>query len=211
MLSYKLDSGGFDMKPQHFLHLLVTCALALSSMALPAQQTDVQATVAALQAGGKIIVMRHANSPRDLPDAANASAGNVNLERQLDAQGRQDAMAFGEALRRLRIVIGETGSSPAFRAMETARHAGLSTILPYEQLSNEGMRESSEEKGNWLRTQASTRPINGNRLLITHGPNFSAAFPDVGGTGEGEALVFDPAVSNTQPIGRIAISDWPDL
>jgi phosphohistidine phosphatase SixA len=178
---------------------------------LAAQELSSEALIAQLQAGGKIIVMRHAASPRDLPDAASASAGNVNLERQLDAQGRQDAMAFGETLRRLNIVIGVNGSSPAFRAMETARYAGMSSTLPYEQLSNEGMRDSSEEKGSWLRTQASTRPISGNRLLITHGPNISAAFPDVGRTSEGEALVFDPLVSNTEPIGRIAISDWPDL
>ena len=199
------------MKTHHLQHFLVACTLAIYSMALPAQGLSPEELVAELQAGGKIIVMRHASSPRELPDAASATPGNTSLERQLDEQGRRDAMAFGAALQRLGISIGQTGSSPAFRARETAYNAGLGGLYPYEQLSNEGMRESSAEKGEWLRTQASSRPISGNRLMITHGPNISAAFPEVGATSEGEALVFDPEVSNSKPIGRIAISEWADL
>lgn len=185
--------------------------LALFIPPLAAQEMTAAELVAQLQAGGKVIVMRHASSPRDLPDADRASAGNVNLERQLDAGGREAARRFGEALRRLGITISETGSSPAFRAMETARQAGLGDIVPYEQLGNEGMLASREEQASWLRMQAASGTPAGNRLLITHNPNITAAFPDVGRTGEGEALVFDPAVSNQVPIGRIAISAWPSL
>jgi hypothetical protein len=56
-------------------------------------------------------------------------------------------------------------------------------------------------------------PDAGNRLLITHGPNVSAAFPEhAAGMGEGEALILRPE-ANGDPamVARIAITEWPDL
>jgi hypothetical protein len=46
--------------------------------------------------GGYVIVMRHASSPRDVPDKRHANADNVNLERQLDEAGRASATAMGK-------------------------------------------------------------------------------------------------------------------
>ena len=59
--------------------------------------------VAALRAGGNVIVMRHASSPREPPDASSANADNPRLERQLDQAGRSSAQGMGEALRHLKI------------------------------------------------------------------------------------------------------------
>ena len=81
--------------------------------------------VALLRQGGYVILMRHANSPGALPDAASADPENTGHERQLDAAGLADATAFGAGLRRARVRIGAVFISPTFRARETLRAAGI--------------------------------------------------------------------------------------
>lgn len=178
-----------------------------------AQTIDRGVLVEALRDGGFVIVMRHANSPRQLPDAATANPGNVNRERQLDETGRRDAMAMGESLRRLRIPVGEILSSPTYRALETARLMGFDDVQAVEELSNEGMQAAGAQKAAWLAEQVATTTDAGNRLLITHAPNMSAAFPEYSeGMTEGEALIFDPrGMGGPVMIQRITISDWVDL
>lgn len=61
-------------------------ARALAAMAAQAQTLTGGALVKALERGGYMIVMRHANSPRVAPDAPTANPDNVNRERQLDAK-----------------------------------------------------------------------------------------------------------------------------
>jgi phosphohistidine phosphatase SixA len=169
------------------------------------------ATVAALRQGGLKIVMRHASSPRALPDAATANPDNPGGERQLDALGREAARAMGEALRRLDLPIGTILSSPTYRALETARLAGFSGVEVHAELSNEGMRESGAEQGRWLRDRVLRGASTGNTLIITHGPNIEAAFPDYArDMEEGEALILDPR--DTQELvlrARIRIDAWP--
>jgi phosphohistidine phosphatase SixA len=167
----------------------------------------------ALREGGYVIVMRHASSPRELPDATTANPDNVNRERQLDETGRAEAAAMGEALRSRSIRINEVLSSPTYRAIETARRMGFSEIRTVDELSNEGMRASGEAYTAWLRTNVAVPPDAGNRLLITHGPNVSAAFPEhAAGMSEGEALIVRPEASGDPAVvARIAITEWPDL
>jgi len=64
-----------------------------------AQTLSGDGLVSALRHGGYVIVMRHASSPREVPDKQTANADNVNLERQLDQNGRTTAIAMGQALR----------------------------------------------------------------------------------------------------------------
>lgn len=177
-------------------------------------QTVPSATLASLRDGGFVIVMRHANSPRETPDAASANADNTGRERQLDAAGRRDASAMGMALKRLRIPVNEVLSSPTYRALETARLLDVGKVTPAEELGNEGMSAANQARATWLREQVARKAqAGGNRLLITHGPNISAAFPDHStGMGEGDALVFDPrGKEGPVMVQRIRISDWPGL
>jgi phosphohistidine phosphatase SixA len=187
--------------------------MLLAGSGVAAQPLAGQALVDALQGGGLVIVMRHANSPRELPDATSADPGNLNLERQLDAQGRNDASSFGEALRQLAIPIVAVDVSPAFRALQTARLAGFNDVTVHEQLSNEGMAATGADRAAWLQQQAVQQAALGNRLLITHGPNVAAAFPDFAeGMEEGEALVLGLS-ANLQSVlvARLKISEWADL
>jgi phosphohistidine phosphatase SixA len=187
--------------------------LSLAVAAAGAQTIARQDLAAALESGGYVIVMRHASSPREAPSAETADADNVNRERQLDDAGRRDAAAMGEALRRLKIPIVEVLSSPTYRALQTARLMGFSDVRAVGELGNEGMRESGEAYAAWLRANVAMRPAAGNRLLITHGPNLAAAFPDEAKVSEeGEALVFRPAgAGHAVLVARLMIADWPRL
>lgn len=194
----------------HMIRFGVITVLLVLAGRSAAQTLQGEALVEALQAGGYVIVMRHASSPRALPDAASANVDNVNGERQLDDKGRADAGALGAALRELGIPVSEVASSPTYRAMQTARLAGFENIMAHEELGNEGMRESGEEYTAWLQAKVADEPGAGNRLLITHGPNINSAFPEhAEGMEEGEAMIFDP--DGPTLMARVKITEWPML
>src|ERR1039457_3284734 len=94
-------------------------SLLLLAGGVNAQTLSGDALVKALRQGGYVIVMRHASSPREVPDKQTANPDNLKPERQLDEIGRTTAAAMGKALRDLKIPIGEVYSSPTYRALET--------------------------------------------------------------------------------------------
>jgi phosphohistidine phosphatase SixA len=203
------------------LAVLATAAVGLGGMLgaqEPSQAPSGHAILAALRAGGYVLVMRHASSPMQLPAPADAAPGNVTLERQLDERGRSTARAMGEALKALHIPIGPILSSPAYRALETVRLAALGTARPVEQLATreEGMGQAGEDapRLDWLRKQAALPPPAGsNTLIVTHAPNIMGAFAgSVDGLADGETLVFRPLRGGgSLLLARVKIEEWPRL
>jgi phosphohistidine phosphatase SixA len=180
------------------------------------QQLQGEALVRALRHGGFVLVLRHAHAPVEEPSAAAADQANPDHERQLDEQGRATAQAMGEALRSLRIPIGEIWSSPTYRARQTVALAGLPAGRIAPELGDRGqnMQAAGADQGAWLRAKVAERPRSGtNSLLITHLPNISTAFDQLAkGLGDGGALVFRPRGGvHYVLVGRIAIEDWPRL
>ena len=201
------------------LIVIAGVAVVLATGALPRVRAAAQATpaadlIAGLKNGGYVLVMRHASSPREVPDRQTANAGNVKMERQLDAAGRSGSMAMGQALRALKIPVGEVLSSPTYRALETVRLAQLPNVQTREELGDGGqsMQDVAEKQAAWLRERA-MRPTKGtNTIIVTHMPNISRAFPDWGAVADGEAVVVGPDRNNgIGPVGRIKIDEWPSL
>lgn len=189
---------------------LLACFLFCAAAAM-AQQLSGDALVKALKEGGYVIVMRHASSPRELPDKAIANPDNTKPERQLDSRGRASSTAFGQALRRLEIPIGEVLSSPTYRALETAKFAELSHAVPTPELGDNGQSMSgvSTTQIAWLQERVKQTPKETNTLLITHQPNIVGAFPHFGQAIEdGEALIFGP---DATLAAQIKIGEWPGL
>lgn len=179
-----------------------------------AQKRDGDALLDALRSGGYVIVMRHASSPRAEPDAASAAPGNVDLERQLDEQGRDSAIAMGNAVRHSGVPIGEVLSSPTFRAMQTAELLNLGGAEPVSELGDGGrgmQRDSEGVRSTWLREDVAQPPPPGtNRLMITHTPNLVGAFGDAAsGMADGESLIIMPANGEGHIVGRMTIEQWP--
>ena len=180
------------------------------------QGLDDGALVDALRQGGYVIVMRHARSPRERPDAQIAAAGNTDRERQLDEEGQETARSMGAALKALEIPIGDVLSSPTFRALETAQLLDLARAEPVTELGEggQGMQEDTEGvRSAWLRAKAGERPRDGtNRLMITHFPNLVGAFGDAAADiADGESLIIEPDGGNAVVIGRVRIEQWPEL
>lgn len=190
--------------------LIVSLSLAATALG---QNLSGQALIRALQHGGYVIVMRHASSPSQAPTPQTADPENVNRERQLDQAGRASASAMGQALRKLKIPIGEVYTSPTYRARETARLAELPNpnIVPELGDGGRSMQKITEEQAEWLRNKAAQLPPGVDTIIVTQFPNISQAFPQwSSGMGDGEALVVGPdGKGGTALIGRIPIAEWP--
>ena len=189
--------------------------LLLAAATLPqARQTATPEIVDALRNGGYVIVMRHASSPREAPDKATANPDNITLERQLDEKGRSSAIAMGQAIRELKIPIGDVFSSPTYRAMETVRLAQLPNPHPQAELGDGGqsMQAANDAQATWLRDRVSHPSPSTNILVVTHMPNLTRAFPEWGAVADGEAIVLKPDGNGTAAVvGRIKIEEWPRL
>jgi phosphohistidine phosphatase SixA len=147
---------------------LALCAIAASA---PAVGTD---TWAALQQGGKVILMRHAATERG-KNALHHDPRDCAHEARLSAKGRSQATATGQALRERGIVIGEVLASPYCRTMETARLA-FGTATASDALF---LAEALDAATAGQRNAAALRLVGShrgpaNRVLVTHEPNIVA-------------------------------------
>jgi phosphohistidine phosphatase SixA len=173
-------------------------------------------SVAALRSGGYVLVMRHARSPRELPDAVSAHRDNAKLERQLDADGRDAAVAMGTAVRGLGIPIGDILTSPTFRALETVRALDVGDARSVEELGDGGTNMLPDAEGRrsaWLRATAAD-PVakSTNVLIVTHLPNLRGAFGDAAADmADGETLIVHPHEGRLDIVGRVRIDEWSSL
>lgn len=196
------------------LGLAAAAGMALAATGARAQALSGPALVQALQMGGYVIVMRHAHAPEAPP--AQPDRANAGHERQLDEAGRAAATAMGEALKRLRLPLGEVWSSPTYRARETARLAGLPKPRLAPELGDRGksMQAVGADQGAWLRDTAGRPPRAAtDTVIVTQMPNITAAFGQAAaGLGDGGALVFHAAPGKPpELVARVPIDAWPKL
>jgi len=180
-----------------------------------AQDLHGEALVKALQKGGYVLVMRHASSPREVPDKETANTDNSKPERQLDESGRKSAVAMGKAIRDLRIPIGNVLSSPTYRALETVRLAQFGTPHIFTELGDNGqsMQGGTPAQAAWLQKQVARFPTTTNTIVVTHLPNITGAFPQLAsGLADGEALIFGPdGKGQAILVARVKIEEWPAM
>lgn len=107
-------------------------------------------------------------------------------------------------------------TSPAFRAVETVRHARLDGYEVVEELGDNGrsMQGVTEAQAEWLRRRAARVPATGtNVVIVTHSPNLEKGFPEWGGgVAEGETVILQPDGRGRATVaGRIKIGQWASL
>lgn len=187
----------------------------LLATAAHAQFLTGEALVNTLRQGGYVIVMRHASSPREVPDKRTANPDNLKPERQLDETGRSTSAAMGKALRELKIPIGEVFTSPTYRALETLRLAQIPNPKPTPELGDNGqsMAGGTEAQAAWLQKIVTQFPTGTNTFVVTHFPNLTRAFPQqAAGVEDGEALIFGPdGKGGAKVVARVKIEDWPKM
>jgi phosphohistidine phosphatase SixA len=194
--------------------VIISVLVALASTSSGAAQKKTADLLAALRHGGNVIVMRHASSPREVPDEKSANPENVKRERQLDEAGRTTSVEMGKAIRDLKIPIGEVLTSPTYRAMETVRLAQLPKAKAVDALGDGGqsMQAVADAQAAWLRERVTHLPVGSNTIIVTHMPNIARAFPDWGMVADGEGVIVGAdAKRGTRLVGRIKIEEWPRL
>lgn len=180
--------------------ILTAALLALSTAAAAPADADVAvkpSLLAQLRAGGRVIACRHAATALAQPAARTS-------ERVLSAAGRDQARRLGEGIRRQRIPTTLVLTSPAQRAVESARLAFGGTIRTTPAL-DAAANEAAQRR---LFTDAVA--AGGNRVLVADEAAIRRALPAYGraALNEGDCLVLRPESGQAHVQSRIAPDDW---
>jgi len=169
----------------------VLAALILAAAHAPAGAAAAdEALWALLKSGGQVIVMRHAATDKSVGDPASFRLDDCATQRNLSAEGREEAQRLGAAFRARAIPIGRVLSSQWCRCLETARLA-FGEPTPWPALNSTFRnRELEPERTREVRVLAGERPAGGNLVLVTHQLTI-AALTSVS-PAEGELVVLSP-------------------
>ena len=176
-----------------------------------------KAAIEALRAGGHVIVFRHGATHQDQADTDPLNISNVAKQRQLNDQGRALAREIGDAMRKLKIPVGQVITSQFNRAVETGTLLGFGNVTSTVDISEGGQVVSPIENNRRaaaMKKLASTAPpAGGNAVLVSHKPNIMDAFGrDWFDVREGEASIFKPDGSGgTKLVVRVQAADWSKL
>jgi hypothetical protein len=189
-----------------------TVLVAIAGAAGAAPQADPTLAVA-LQRGGLVLVLRHAATDFSKPDQDPVDLRDCRTQRNLSAQGRDDARAIGRGVRRLGLRIGSVLASPFCRTRETARlafgRARVSLALLNTIVAEHDARWQRQIRA--ARRLFGTKPLPGRlTVLVTHG----SVVVDTSNLTleEGETLVFRPrGNSRFRLLGRVLAREWRTL
>jgi phosphohistidine phosphatase SixA len=172
-----------------------------TAMATPAgEELAGSALLAALRQGGFVLYFRHARTDFSQDDTDLSDLSNCATQRNLSAEGRNQARLIGEGIAALAIPIGEVLSSELCRTRETAELAfGQTTPMPdLTSFGTAGSEAEEQERAAALRRLLATPPAPGtNTVLVGHLFNIQAAASI--GLAEGEAAIFSPATRMESP------------
>ncbi|MDW7748858.1 histidine phosphatase family protein [Halomonas sp.] len=155
----------------------------------------------ALAQGGHVALMRHALAP-GIGDPPGFVLDDCATQRNLSAEGREQARRIGERFREKGIEVAAVRSSRWCRALETAELLGLGVVNPTPALDS-FFRDRGEADG---RTRAVRELIRdwdgeGTLVLVTHQVNIAALVG--GGVGSGEVVVARPGDKGLAVVGRL--------
>lgn len=135
-----------------------------------------------LREGGCTVLMRHSQTEPGIGDPPNFALGQCSTQRNLSAEGREQARRVGDAFRREKITLASVRSSAWCRCVDTAQLAfGQHTVWPPINSFFQGQGNSDQQTRDVLAAVASLRAPS-NWVLVTHQVNISAL------TGEGVAM-----------------------
>ena len=149
--------------------------LALTQVAQARDDDDADAVWSALRAGGYVALVRHGLTTPGLGDPPGFKLGDCKTQRNLNAEGQDQARKLGEAFRAHNIPLERVLSSPWCRCIETARLAFDATPETSVALSNLFGRPENEAKQMAdLRLLVSEFRGSGNLVLVSHGSTIAA-------------------------------------
>jgi len=204
------------------MRLLMVCLmfefLPVIAFAQPVAKQD--GWLESMRLGGYVIVLRHGLTSSDpvVDPMSNPAKKSGSAERQLSEQGRAQAKAIGDAMRKLKLPVGLVMTSPLQRAVDTGRLLGFGEVVTSPDLAEAGPALSEGENGRRAEALrgllAVQPPADNNLVIVTHKPNITEAFgKDWGDAREGEATIFEPDLKGGgyRLIARIRADAWEGL
>jgi phosphohistidine phosphatase SixA len=198
---------------------LTIAAVTAAFFALPATGDDARAQtewIGALRQGGHVIVFRHGATNNDQADTDPLHPENIDKQRQLNDQGRAQAKAIGDAMRKLKIPVGAVHTSVFNRAVETGKLLGFGDVKPSLDFTEGGLvvspNENARRAAAMKKIAATLPPAGTNVIVVSHKPNILDAFgKDWFDVKEGEATVFKPDGTAYKAIARVPADEWTKL
>lgn len=185
----------------HTMRQIVTLAvlLVMAMLTAPGGATADPKVWALLEAGGQVVLIRHAITTPGVGDPTGMRLDDCSTQRNLSDDGRRHAQRVGEAFRAHRIAVDRVLSSPWCRCLETARLA-FGAAEPWPALGNLfGRPEARDGQVQQMRAVVGERRTGGNLVLVSHGSTISALTGVSVGTAE--AVVVTP-----QGAGRFTVA-----
>jgi phosphohistidine phosphatase SixA len=150
---------------------------ALALAAWPAAAEDEDIPWRRLREGGLVLFMRHGSTEEGLGDPPGFRLDDCATQRNLSAQGREEAGRVGARLRAERVPIAKVYTSPWCRCRDTARIA-FGRAEDWEPLSSVFDFPDREARYTELvrkRIAGYARaPAGGNVVMVTHNVNIAA-------------------------------------
>jgi phosphohistidine phosphatase SixA len=205
------------MRATRRIFVLAVAILSWSFPTLGQSPLSEAELINALRGGGYVMVIRHGATPTDQADTDPLHLENIDKQRQLNDSGRAQARSIGEAMRKLKIPVGEVYTSMFNRAVETGKLLGFGEVKPSIDFAEGGLVVTSIEnnrRAQALRKLVATPPLPGTDVVVvTHRPNILDAFgKDWFEVKEGETSIFKPdGVGGYKLIVRLQADEWGKL
>jgi phosphohistidine phosphatase SixA len=179
--------------------------LVLFAAALPAALRADEAALAALKAGGHVMIVRHGLTTPGFGDPPNFRLDDCATQRNLVEKGREQARVLGRLLREQGIKVDQVLSSQWCRARETAELIDAGKVEPLAVSNNlYGRPALRDAQIRALRAAVSYWKGPGTLLVVSHG---SVIFPLAGSSpSEAEGFVLKPAPGTAEGfvvVGKI--------
>jgi phosphohistidine phosphatase SixA len=169
-------------------------------------------TIVRLRQGGFVIYFRHGETGSQIPDR-NPTLADCSTQRNLNDQGRREAVAIGQAMAKAGVPIGPVKSSEFCRCWQTAdlafgRHEktpGLTLPKSHPSVGTDDRKRAAAALQALL---AEPPPAGTNTVLVSHGWNLLNA-EGFHLDRQGEAAIYQPdGRGGMRLIARLLPEDW---
>jgi phosphohistidine phosphatase SixA len=144
---------------------------------------------------GHTVLLRHSNAPGSGPESNDMDMKNCAIQRNLDADGKAQAVRIGDAFRKHKISSVKLVSSEYCRAMETAKLMKLGPVTPMRDLNQVFLADlpAMKEAGVKGREYLKKIPAKQLTVLVTHVTNIQSIAGAKLESGEMAVVHLDPA------------------
>ena len=208
----RIDNTGLSRLSLIIAALLVSiAALALMKGVFdPPRELKGEALIRALKGGGYTLLFRHTARATNVTEFNDLIVlADCSTQIPLAELGRAQARAIGEAMRKLRIPIGETLASPFCWTMETARLIAGNARADNAVLGHaDGSFKNSMNFTPLVDIMATPPQPGTNRIIVGHSSAFDNVVPGGPSLEQGETGIFRVVDRRPVLVARVLVEEW---